>query len=144
MKYTAEIEINKPNDRVIELFDKPDNMYKWMGGLQSFDPAGGSTGQPGAKLKQAFKMGKRDIEMTETISARNLLHEFTGNYEAKAVFNIKKNSFQKMDDNNTRYISEQEFKCTGFMKCITFLMPGAFKKQSMKHLSSFKNSAESN
>lgn len=36
MKYTAEIEINKPIDTVIELFDNPDNMGKWMEGLQSF------------------------------------------------------------------------------------------------------------
>lgn len=30
MKYTAEIEINKPIDKVIELFYNPDSMFKWM------------------------------------------------------------------------------------------------------------------
>jgi carbon monoxide dehydrogenase subunit G len=30
MKYTTEIEINKAVNKVIELFDNPDNMSKWM------------------------------------------------------------------------------------------------------------------
>jgi carbon monoxide dehydrogenase subunit G len=38
MKYTSEIEINSPIDSVIELFDNPDNMEKWMKGLQTFEP----------------------------------------------------------------------------------------------------------
>ncbi len=142
MKYSAEIEINKPIERVIELFDNPDNLFKWMEGLQSFDHVSGTAGQPGAKSKLVFKMGKRDIEMTETILVKNLPDEFTGTYEAKGVFNIVKNRFQKMDDNNTRYITEQEFRFEGFMKFIALIMPGAFKKQSMKYLHSFKIFAE--
>ncbi|MCY1660222.1 SRPBCC family protein [Chryseobacterium sp. SL1] len=45
MKYTSEIEINSPVDRVIELFDNPNNMDKWMKGLQSFEPISGKPGQ---------------------------------------------------------------------------------------------------
>ncbi len=143
MKYSAEIEINKPIDSVIALFDNPDNLFKWMKGLQSFEPISGTAGEPGARSKMIFKMGNRDIEMTETILVRNLPDEFTGSYEAKGVYNIVKNRFQKIDDNKTRYISEQEFQFKGFMKFIAFLMPGAFKKQSMKYLVDFKNFAES-
>ena len=143
MKYTAEIEINKPIGTVIELFDNPDNMYKWMKGLQSFEHVSGTAGKPGAKSRLKFKMGKRDIEMVETILVRNLPDEFTGTYEVKGVYNIVKNQFQKIDAHKTRYITEQEFQFKGFMKCIAFLMPGAFKKESMKHLVNFKKFAES-
>ena len=48
-----------------------------------------------------------------------------------------------MGPNRTKYISEQEFQFKGFMKVIGFIMPGAFKKQSMKYLEAFKNFAES-
>ena len=88
MKYTSEIEINKPVDRVIELFDNPDNLDKWMIGLQSFEPISGNPGQVGAKSRLKFKMGKREIEMIETITVRNFPDEFSGTYEAKGVFNI--------------------------------------------------------
>ena len=91
MKYTVEIEINKPVDRVIELFDNPDNMDKWMEGLQSFEPISGVPGQPGATSKLKFKMGKREIEMIETVTVRNLPDEFSGNYEGKGFFNTVRN-----------------------------------------------------
>lgn len=143
MKYTTEIEINKPIDEVIVLFDNVDNMDKWMEGLQSFEPISGVPGEVGAKSRLVFKMGKREIEMIETITVRNLPDEFSGTYEAKGVFNIVKNKFVKVSDNTTKYIGEQEFQFKGFMKIIAFLMPGAFKKQSMKYMVDFKNFAES-
>ena len=142
MKYTSEIEINRPVDKVIELFDNPDNMSKWMEGLQSFEHISGTAGQPGAKSRLKFKMGKREIEMIETITVRNLPDEFSGTYEAKGVFNIVKNKFTSLPGNRTKYVTEQEFQFKGFMKIIGFLMPGVFKKQSMKYLIAFKNFAE--
>jgi len=40
-------------------------------------------------------------------------------------------------------VSESEFEFAGFgMKLIGFLMPGAFKKQSLKYLTDFKDFAE--
>lgn len=142
MKYSVEIEINKPIAKVIELFDNVDNMKEWMEGLQSYEHISGTAGQVGAKSKLMFKMGSREIEMIETITVRNLPAEFSGTYEAKGVFNIVRNKFQSIGENKTKYISEQEFQFGGFMKLIGFLMPGTFKKQSMKYLQDFKNFAE--
>lgn len=144
MKYTCEIEINQPLEKVIALFDNPDNLTKWMDGLISFEPISGIPGQPGAKSKLKFDMGKRGkMEMIETILVRNLPHEFKGSYEAKGVFNIVKASFVSISENKTNYISEQEFKLKGFMKIIGFLIPGAFRKETMKYMNSFKKFAES-
>jgi uncharacterized membrane protein len=143
MKYTTEIEINKPIDKVIKLFDDPGNMDKWMVGLQSFEPLSGTPGQAGARSRLKFKMGKREIEMIETITLRNLPDEFDGTYEAKGVFNIVKNRFINLSDTKTKYITENEFRFKGFMKLIAFFMPGAFKKQSQKYLVDFKKFVES-
>jgi uncharacterized membrane protein len=142
MKYSSEIEINKPIDKVIELFDNPDNMKQWMKGLQSFEHISGEQGKVGAKSRLRFKMGKRDMEMIETITVNNLPEEFSGTYEVKGVYNIVKNKFVPLSENRTKYISEQEFQFKGFMKVIGFLMPGAFKKQSMQYLKDFKQFAE--
>jgi hypothetical protein len=87
-------------------------------------------------------MGKREIEMIETITVRNLPQEFSGTYEAKGVFNIVKNYFRPVSDNKTKYINETEFQFSGFMKLIGFLMPGAFRKESEKYLRQFKEFAE--
>lgn len=142
MKYTCEITIDKPVNRVIELFDNPDNMKYWMKGLESFEHISGTPGQPGAMSKLKFKMGKREMELIETIITRNLPEEFSGIYEANGVFNEVKNKFMPVSENATRYITENHFEFKGFMKIIAFIMPGAFKKQSVKYLKAFKEFAE--
>jgi uncharacterized membrane protein len=49
MEYTSEIEIDSPVAKVIELFDNPDNLDKWMKRLQSFESISGKPVQVGAK-----------------------------------------------------------------------------------------------
>lgn len=142
MKYTITTTIDLPRNKVIELFDNPDNLPKWQHELQSFDHISGEPGKPGAKSKLKYKMGKREVEMIETITVRNLPEEFSGTYEAKGVLNIQKNYFKEMGENQTKWISETEFKLSGFMKVMGWFMPGAFKKQSQKYLDQFKAFAE--
>jgi hypothetical protein len=142
MKYTTEIEINLPVEKVVSLFDNPDNLKKWMKGLVSFEPVSGVPGQVGAKSRLMFNMQGRKIEMIETITVRNLPAEFSGTYEAKGVYNIVRNRFADIGNGRTNYSTEQEFRFSGFMKIIGMLMPGTFKKQSMKYLEDFKVFAE--
>ncbi len=142
MKYSNEIDINLPLKRVIELFENPDNMKHWQPGLQSFEHISGARGQVGARSRLIYKMGKREIEMVETITKQNLPEVFAATYEAKGVHNMQFNKFIPVSENKTKWISETEFKFSGFMKLISFLMPGTLKKQSQKYLDDFKAFAE--
>ncbi|MBN2174201.1 MAG: SRPBCC family protein [Bacteroidales bacterium] len=142
MKYTNEIVLALPLNKVIELFDNPENMREWQPGLISFEHLSGSPGEEGAKSKLKYKMGKREVEMVETIVKRDLPGEFTGTYEAKGVFNLVKNSFIRMGPQETKWISENEFRFSGFMIFFAWFMPGAFRKQSRKLMEQFKNFAE--
>jgi uncharacterized membrane protein len=144
MQYSSEIEINLPVDKVIALFDNPENLKKWMKNLERFEHISGTPGQPGAKSRLVFRNGKREVELIETITVRNLPEEFSGTYEMKGVYNKVKNKFIA-EGNKTRYISEVEFRFSGlFMKIMGGLFPGAFKKESEKHLKAFKEFAEKN
>lgn len=143
MKYTTEIIIDKPVDEVVRLFDNPDNLYAWMEGLEKFEHLSGEPGQPGAKSKLTFQMGKRKVEMIETVTVRDLPEEFSGTYDADKVFNRITNRFYPVGEGKTRYVSENEFEFNGFfMKAMAFIMPGAFKKQTNKHMEGFKRFAE--
>ena len=93
MKYRTEVTINVPRERVIELFDSRENMYKWQEGLQSFEHLEGEPGQPGAKMKLDYDNNGRKIEMVETITARKLPDEFSAIYEATNVWNLNENFF---------------------------------------------------
>lgn len=115
-----------------------------MDGLQSFEHLSGEPGQPGAKSRLKFKMGKREMEMIETITVRNLPDEFSGTYEMDGTLNIIKNKFVPLSSDKTKYVTENEFQFHNLMmKILAFLVPGMFKKQSMKYLESFRKFAES-
>jgi hypothetical protein len=142
MKYSISIDLDLPRARVIELFDCTENLYKWQRGLQSFEALDGDPGQPGARSKMVFQMGKRKIEMVETITKRDLPDAFDGTYDGQGVHNVVKNRFVELGPDKTRWESDQEFQFKGFMKLIGFFMPGAFKKQSLKYAQDFKAFAE--
>ena len=144
MKYSHSIIIDRPREEVISLFDKQDNMFKWQPGLKDITPVSGVQGEEGAKMKLNYEMGKRKIEMVETIIKKDLPREFSGTYEAKGVYNVVRNYFEETPDNKTKWVSENEFQFSNFMmKVMGFLMPGAFKKQSFKYMELFKKFAES-
>jgi hypothetical protein len=82
MKYSLQIDIALPRDRVIELFDNSDNLHCWQPGLVSYEHLSGEPGQVDAKAKLVYKMGNRDIE----------------------------NRFSEIDANLTRWDFNTEFK----------------------------------
>ncbi|MFY0643642.1 MAG: SRPBCC family protein [Bacteroidia bacterium] len=139
MKYSVSAVINKPREEVVAKFDNADNMKHWMRGLQSFEHLEGEPGKAGAKSKMVFKSGKRTIEMVETIVENKLPDYLHGSYDAKGVHNTIKANFEDIDGKSTRYVNEQEFHFAGLaMKFMGWIMPGAFKKQSMIYLNDFK------
>lgn len=143
MKYTTEITINQPLDKVVALFNSSDNLKEWMPGLQSFEHLSGEPGQAGAKSRMVFLHGKRRMEMVETITVNELPEKFSGTYEAEGTLNIQDNSFIPLDENTTKWVSHSEFRFSSFMmKMMGFLMPGAFKKQSCLFQEKFKEFAE--
>ena len=143
MKYTREVVIDLPRDRVIELFDNPDNLPKWQEGLQSFEHVSGEPGQPGAKSRLVYDHRGRHIEMIETITERNLPGEFSGTYETDGVWNGMKNWFVEDAPDRTRWIAESEFRCSGLkMKLMTIFLRPMFTSTTMKSLRDFKAFAE--
>jgi hypothetical protein len=141
--YTVAIEIALPRDRVIELFDNPDNLFKWQTGLQSFEHISGERGQPGAKSKLVYVQGKHRIELIETVTERNLPEEFNGTYEWKGGKNTLRNRFIELGPSRTRWESTCAYEFSSLMlKLMGLLFPGMFRKQNLMFLENFKRFAE--
>ena len=70
-----------------------------------------------------------------------LEHELSAVYEATNVWNLNENFFYEEGD-QTRWVNETEFRCKGFMRLLTTLRPGMFKKQTLKSMTDFKAFAE--
>ena len=147
IKYTEEIEINSNIDSLIVLFDNPYNMKEYMEGIESYTVLSGNIREVGAKAELVVAFIEKDvvnrrIVMIEEIITNNLPKEKKVTYTADGVYNIVTNRFEKVSENKTKFINEQEFEFKGYMKIISFFIPSAFKKQSKIYLEDFKEFAE--
>jgi uncharacterized membrane protein len=142
MKLMNSVEIDKPLMEVLELFTDRHNRRHWMEGFVSSNLLSGEEGRTGAKSKINFIVGKRRVEMTETIILNSLPDEYTCTYETKGIVNKVKCMFAETTNETTDFCTVQEFEFKGFMKVVGFLMPGVFKKQAIKYLEDFKRFAE--
>ena len=98
MKYTTEIIVEVPIETFIKKFDSAENMKHWQRGLVSVEHVSGDPGQLGAKMKLHFKIDKREFELLETITHRNLPHEFHGTYTMKGIHNTQENYFKSTEE----------------------------------------------
>ncbi|MFT5523423.1 MAG: hypothetical protein ACI9G1_005640 [Pirellulaceae bacterium] len=137
--YTVEIEIDLSRDKVLELFDNVENLYKWQAGLLSFEHLSGETGQVAAQSKMSFLSNGNRIELTETITKRNLPDEFDGTYEWDGGKNTLQNRFIAIAPEKTKWESTcgYEFK-TLFMKLMGFFCAGKFREQNVIFMQNFK------
>jgi hypothetical protein len=145
MKYSSQLIIELPKEQTILKFDNAENLKHWQKGLTQYKQLSGEPGSKGAKMQLDYKMSKRELTMIETIIKNDLPDSLITSYDTKGVYNIQKNSFETTPDGHTKWISESEFKFTNvMMKIMGFLMPGVFKKQSLKYMKDFKAFAEDN
>jgi hypothetical protein len=145
MNYISEIIVEVPLDIFVKKMDNVDNMKHWQRGLVSFEHISGTPGEFGSKMKLNFIIGKRKMELIETITKRKLPHELHANYSTKGVDNHQENYFEATPEGHTKWTSKSEFIPLGFgMKLLTVFMKGAFKKQSYQYMKDFKNFAEKN
>ncbi|SHI23034.1 SRPBCC family protein [Ferrimonas marina] len=142
MKYQCDVVIDLPREQVVALFDNPDNLPRWQPDLLSFEPLQGVPGQPGSTCRLLYRMGKREVEMVETVLVRDLPEQFSARYQAKGVDNRCDNRFDS-EGARTRWRMESEFQFRGWLKLMGWLMPGVFRKQTLQMMNQFKNFAES-
>jgi hypothetical protein len=142
MHYIVEILVDIPREKLIEIFDNPDNLNKWQPTFLGIEYVEGVDRTKGAKSRLRYKQGKGEMEMFETILVYNMPDEFSCTYEAKGVLNINKNFFYAEGD-KTRWVTDTEFQFTNFlMKLMGMLLPFMFKSQTKHMMENFKKFAE--
>ena len=137
------MDIALPRARVVELFADPKNWTKWQVSLISFAPISGVPGEDGAKTKLRHVFGRREVEMVETIESSKLPDEITCIYEAAGAWNRVRYRFAEIGAHKTLWEFDSEFHCTGFLRFMALIMPGMFRKASLKDMVAFKQFAES-
>lgn len=142
MKYTTIVTIELPRDKVIELFDSVENMYKWQEGLKSFKVISGEPGQNGCRSELIYAGRRGDLTMIETITLRNFPDEFHGTYEAKGVYNEMYNYFTEPEESRTTWRTVSVFRFRGLMALMAPFMKSAFTRNTLLSMERFKSFAE--
>ncbi|WP_127846430.1 SRPBCC family protein [Psychroflexus aestuariivivens] len=144
MKYTTTIKINKPRSEIIDVFENSENLIHWQRGLQRSRVVAGKEGEVGSKRKLYIKIEGRNLRMTEIITKKNMPEEWHAEYESLGIQSSQKNYFKIISEGETEWVSESEFKFSGFMKIVAKLMPEIFKKRSKMIQEDFKDFIECN
>ena len=143
MKYTTEIIINKPVEKCFSALENLENMKHWQLGFENVEHISGIPRAIGSKIKLNYRFGKRKMSLEESVMAKEKNHCIHFNFNTKGLLNIQENFFEKIDKTTTKWICINEFIPTNFSaRIMLFLMPKAFKKQSKKYLTDFKNFVE--
>ena len=142
MKYTLSNTISKPLDEVIEKFKDPEGVKHWMEGLQKIEHLSGTPGEVGAKSDFYFLHKNKEMKISETVLEQNLPNQIKFAYQSPMGYNEVEMLFEKLSDNSVKQINNSYFELKGFMKVMSFMMKGMFKKQSLKYMTAFKNYVE--
>lgn len=139
MKYTESIDIDRPRDEVVAIFEDPNAIPAWQKGFKGMEPLEGEHGRPGSTCLMHYDFGTRKMTLTETIERNDLPGRFVAIYETRGVFNRSDNQFDEVAPGVTRWTAENEFRFSSLMmKIMGALMPGAFRKQSRSMMADFK------
>lgn len=138
MKYTVTLDIDRPREEVARLFADLDARPKWQRGFESAEVLEGEAGQPGARARLLFRMGKRSMEMIETVVRHEPPALFESTYDTKGVHNVVTTRLETLEGDRTRIHADNEFVFSGFMKIVGFLAKSAFPRQTRKYMDDFK------
>lgn len=138
----AAITINRPVEKVWELFMDPGNLQYWLTEFISAEHLSGKIGETGSVSKLKFMERGKVMEVTETV----LIAKPNQHYS----FMMKQTSFEAETDvrfisfgPRTEMIQTVQLSPKGlFMKLLMPLVKGAMKKRMANELLSFKNFVE--
>ena len=97
MKYSTEVTIDLPRERIIELFNSFDNLVKWQPRLRSYEHLNRTPSEPGAKTRLRYDEDGREMEMIETVLKRDLPDEFTEPMRPRECITRSQIDFMKRD-----------------------------------------------
>lgn len=142
MKYQTQCIINSSINEVIAVFEDLEKLKYWQKGLKSSTLIKGGKGEVGSKRRFIIKLEGQEISMIETITFKNLPHQWHGRYTSNGLESIQQNYFTSINENQTKWVSKSEFVFSGWMILVSKVLPGIFKKRSETIMADFKNYVE--
>lgn len=140
MKYTTEVKIDAPIEKVAELIGDHQKMKYWIKELTSYAAVSGTPRQEGAKTKLRLNLGG-GVDVLETLLKVDFPRRFITKYELPQGSLTVTISFET-DGKGTTYNIDHAFEFKGMLKIGTALVKPAFIKHSERMMEDFKKMVE--
>ena len=142
MKYTLVVTLDKNIDQVLETIVNPENFGKWQKTFVDYEVISGVPGEKGCVTTLNYKSRKTILSMKETLLSIEKPNKYSVTYETDTVWNQVDNRFHKLSEYKTQWTFETHFKCQGWLKVMSKVMPFIFKSESRKAIKGFKDFIE--
>lgn len=140
--FEHEIEIHKPLKDVYQAFREPENLPRWLKGLQRTEQISGTPGEVGSVAKQIYLERGRIVEMYETITAHEPEKFFAGTIEGPGMEGTLRVDFTDKGDKTGMRFSGNFKACSFLMSIMMPFMRGAIRKRQMGDLETFRRLVE--
>ena len=141
--FEYEVEIDRPLKEVYRAFNDPENLPRWLTGLQRTEPISGTPGEIGSKTRHIYLERGRTVEMIETITAHEPEKHFAGTLEIPQGMQCKIEVDFVGKGDRTGVRMRSGFESRSFM--MTLMLPfvrGQVKKRQLGDLQNFKRMVE--
>ncbi len=144
VKYTAEVEIDKPIEKVFKDFQNVELMKKWLPEVKSIEPIEEKEGIIGSTYKMVVTNQGQEIVMMEKII------DYIPN--KKMTFRFDSDQMVKIDDynfiangNGTKMVQHCSVNSKSYlMGCLLPYFKGSLKDLSLSYMNRFKTEVEKN
>lgn len=138
MKMKFEIEVDAEPATVWAAFDNTENLLKWQPTLVSIEHKAGQPGHPEAVAELTYDENGRRIVMTETITERREPSFMAGTYESDHGTSLIVNTFEKADNNGTRWTAWHNMRFAGMAKLFAIFVQKKVRTRIEDDMQRFK------
>ena len=142
MRFRIDIDIAQPRERVWAAFTDASLLHEWQVTLKSFAPVSGEPGQPGSVARFVYREGGKDVEMRETIVAREEGRLFAQRLEADMMSSVMRNVFSSLRPETTRWTLECDIAFRGIWRVLGPLLRPLLMRKTRDDMLRFRQLAE--
>lgn len=133
MRFTKEIVLNQPIERVRVLTSDPAHLHEWQPDLVSITQHSETPGAAGSTATLAY----RRFQLEETVLTATA-DERISRYETRGMVHTITNRYRAIDDQRTLLVCDNEIELTGLLKLGRRILERSLREQSERNLDNFR------
>ncbi|MDX3662677.1 SRPBCC family protein [Streptomyces sp. ID05-26A] len=133
MRFTKEIVLDQPIERVRVLTSDPAHLHRWQPDLVSITQHGQTPGAAGSTATLTY----RRFKLEETVLTANA-YERISRYETRGMVHTIANRYSVLDDRRTLLVCENEFQLSGLLRLGRRVLEKSLREQVERNVGNFK------